>query len=77
MISGCRWIAFLALVWCLHLVAASNTDHAYRIASLIDSAKHATLGERGANSRVQNAVYWLATARGAGRKARNGARPGP
>ena len=44
-------------------VAAAQTDHAKQIASLLDPAKLATLGERGANPRVQKAVYWLAAAR--------------
>jgi hypothetical protein len=47
---------------------AAQTDYARHIASLIDPAKLATLGERGANSRVQKAVYWLATARVEGQK---------
>ena len=47
---------------------AAQADHASEIASLIDPAKLATLGERGANSRVQKAVYWLATARKEGQK---------
>jgi hypothetical protein len=52
----------IALLCCLPL-AAAQTDYAQQIASLIDPAKLATLGERGANSRVQKAVYWLAVAR--------------
>jgi hypothetical protein len=58
---------FLALIWCLPLQAA-HTDCARRIAPLIDPAKLATLGKRGANQRVQKCVYWLAEAREAGQK---------
>ena len=58
---------FLSKLLCWVLLAfqaaAAQFDHAARIASLIDPAKLATLGERGANPRVQKAVYWLATAR--------------
>ena len=50
---------FLALTWCLPLLAA-RTDYAKRIAPLIDPAKLATLGKQGANQRVQKVVYWLA-----------------
>ena len=57
----------LALIWSLPLIAA-QTDYASHIASLIDPAKLATLGKRGANTRVQKAVYWLATARKEGEK---------
>ena len=52
---------FLALICCLPLLAA-QTDCAKRIAPLIDPAKLATLGKRGANQRVEKAVYWLAAA---------------
>jgi hypothetical protein len=38
-------------------------DYAGTIAALIDPAKLATLGPRGANPRVQKAVYWLEMAR--------------
>ncbi len=47
---------------------AAQADHAQHIATLIDPAKLATLGERGANPRVQKAVYWLAMARRQGEK---------
>jgi hypothetical protein len=47
---------------------ATQIDYAQDIASLIAPAKLATLGERGANSRVQKAVYWLAVARSHGNK---------
>jgi len=55
------------LGWCIAALAANN-DHSAQIASLIDPAKLATLGERGANSRVQKVVYLLATARTEGQK---------
>ena len=61
------WITFLALVACLPLFAG-QTDYAKRLAPLIDPAKLATLGKRGANTRVQKAMYWLATARKEGEK---------
>jgi hypothetical protein len=57
----------LALICCLPLLAA-QTDCAKRIAPLIDPAKLVTLGKRGANQRVEKAVYWLAAARAAGQK---------
>src|SRR6266516_4600535 len=41
----------------------AQADNAANIASLIDPAKLATLGERGANPRIQKAVYWLQSAR--------------
>lgn len=56
----------LALLWCLPLFAASPTDYAGHIASLIDPAKLKKLGNREANPRVQKCVYWLATAQSAG-----------
>jgi hypothetical protein len=58
---------FLALTFCLPLLAA-QTDYAKRIAPLIDPAKLSTLGKRGANQRVEKAVYWLVAARAAGQK---------
>ena len=57
---GLLLLAFQAL--------AAQTDCAKRIAPLIDPAKLATLGKRGANQRVEKAVYWLAAARAAGQK---------
>jgi hypothetical protein len=42
---------------------ASVSDYAAKVAPLIDPAKLATLGPRGANPRVQKVVYWLAMAR--------------
>jgi hypothetical protein len=58
------------LIWLLLAAqaVAAQADYAQHIASLIDPAKLATLGERGANPRVQKAVYWLATARKEGQK---------
>jgi hypothetical protein len=53
------------LCWLL-LVAqavAVPSDHASKIASLIDPAKLSRLGKRGANTREQKAVYWLEMAR--------------
>jgi len=62
----------LSILLCWLLVAAhalgAHTDCAQNIASLIDPAKLATLGQRGANPRVQKAVYWLAEARKEGQK---------
>jgi hypothetical protein len=62
----------LSVLLCWFLLAfqaaAAQADHASKIASLIDPAKLATLGERGANQRVQKAVYWLAAARTEGQK---------
>ncbi|MCX6925211.1 MAG: hypothetical protein NT154_18670 [Verrucomicrobia bacterium] len=62
----------LSILLCSLLLAAqavaAQADYAQHIASLIDPAKLATLGERGANPRVQKAVYWLATARKDGEK---------
>jgi hypothetical protein len=51
-----------------HADGISGRDNAQHIASLIDPAKLATLGKRGANQRVEKAVYWLAEAREAGQK---------
>lgn len=67
--SPCRLRPLLlaaALLLATCLAPAAAVDPASRIASLIDPAKLATLGERGANPRVQKAVYWLATAQAAG-----------
>ena len=41
-------------------------DYAARITPLIDPAKLATLGRRGANPRIHKCVYWLDAARKAG-----------
>jgi hypothetical protein len=56
------------LLCCSLGVLGGTTDHAARIANLIAPAKLSTLSERGANPRVQKAVYWLATARTEGQK---------
>ena len=64
------WTTLLPLSWCLSAVAR-NTDYAHPLASLIDPAKLATLGPRGANPRVQKAVHWLETARQTGQKPEN------
>jgi len=53
----------LFLIPLLLAVAVCAEDCAAKIATLIDPAKLATLGKRGADSRVQKCVYWLAEAR--------------
>lgn len=55
----------LALIACATLLArgADKSDPADNIATLISPQKLATLGKRGANPRVQKAVYWIETAR--------------
>ena len=62
----------LSILLCWLLLAAqtvaAQADYAKNIASLIDPAKLATLGKRGANTRIQKAVYWLAAARKEGEK---------
>ena len=62
----------LSTLLCWLLLAAqavaAQADYAQHIASLIDPAKLATLGKRGANPRVQKAVYWLAAAQKEGEK---------
>jgi hypothetical protein len=55
-----RLLLFVPL---LLAVAVCAEDFAAKIAPLIDPAKLATLGKRGADSRVQKCVYWLAEAR--------------
>jgi hypothetical protein len=64
LLSGC----LATLVCCLGLHAAQPPDYARNIASLIDPARLKTLVPRGAHSRVQKCLYWLATARSAGQK---------
>ncbi len=59
-------LAFALLATCVLAFAADIDTHGAKIAPLIDPAKLATLGERGANPRVQKIVYWLATARSEG-----------
>lgn len=44
-------------------LAGPVEDYAERIAPLIEPAKLATLGPRGASQRVQKATYWLAMAK--------------
>jgi hypothetical protein len=63
-------LRYLLLCWLLlaSQAGAAQTDYAHHVASLIDPAKLATLGKRGANPRIQKAVYWLAAARKAGQK---------
>jgi len=56
----------LFLVPLLLAFAVCAEAFAGKIAPLIDPAKLATLGKRGANSRVQKCVYWLEEARKAG-----------
>jgi len=57
---------FLCLLPLFLALAVCAEDYSARIAPLIDPAKLAALGKRGANSRVQKCVYWLAVARAAG-----------
>ena len=59
---------FLVPVLLLLALTLNAQDYAANIASLIEPSKLATLGKRGANSRVQKCVYWLATAKAAGEK---------
>ena len=66
---GAGVLCALLCWWLLAAQAvAAQTDYAQQMASLIDPVKLATLGERGANSRVQKAMYWLATARSEGKR---------
>jgi hypothetical protein len=55
-----RLLLFVPL---LLAVSVCAEDFATRIAPLIEPARLATLGKRGADSRVQKCVYWLAEAR--------------
>jgi len=61
-----RLMRALYTLLCLVLLAfkatAAATNYAANLASLLHPAKLATLGPRGANPRVQKAVYWLAVA---------------
>src|SRR5262245_35241993 len=59
------WIVPL-LLWSLVAHCRQVDPPVQAIASLIDPAKLATLGKRGANPRIQKCVYWLATARSQG-----------
>lgn len=60
-----RFLFCLALLLSLALNAQ---DFANKIVPLIDPAKLATLGPRGANPRIQKCIYWLAEAQKAGEK---------
>ena len=51
------------LVSALCCLAGTVEDYASTISPLIDPAKLATLGNRGANQRVRKYVYWLGMAR--------------
>ncbi len=66
-------LQFLASVCLLFLGlscrAGDAVDYTAKISPLIDPHKLATLGQRGANPRVQKYVYWLAEAERAGRSA--------
>jgi len=42
--------------------ATTAAEYAQNLAPLIDPAKLATLGKRGANTRIEKAVYWISTA---------------
>jgi hypothetical protein len=62
-------LALAALAFALFAPASLAADKsataaacAQNLAPLIDPAKLATLGKRGANTRVEKAVYWLITA---------------
>lgn len=55
----CSLFLFLTL-------ALRAEDHAAHLTPLIDPAKLATLGRRGANPRIHKCVYWLDAARKAG-----------
>jgi hypothetical protein len=61
----------LAVAMALPGRAADSSDPATNIATLINPGKLATLGKRGANTRVQKCVYWLATARQSGANVTN------
>jgi len=65
--TASRWVASFFLPTALLSRSDGNPEHyAERAAPLIDPAKLATLGERGANPRVQKYVAQLAEARRAG-----------
>ena len=51
------------LLSALCCLAGTVEDYARNIAPLIDPAKLATLGPRGANQRVQKVTYWMAMAK--------------
>jgi hypothetical protein len=56
-------LVFVALLGWLLTAFPAAADSTAIISSLIDPAKLARLGPRGANPRVQKCVYWLAMAR--------------
>jgi hypothetical protein len=56
----------LCLLVFLHVLALRAEDYAARLTPLIDPAKLATLGRRGANPRIHKCIYWLVAARKAG-----------
>lgn len=64
--AGRSLIGLFLLASALTLSATSAENYAERIAPLIDPAKLATLGERGANPRVQKYVAHLAEAKKSG-----------
>jgi hypothetical protein len=57
-----RLAVFLTALQALSAAAARLESYSSKLAPLIDPAKLATLGERGANPRVQKAVAILAEA---------------
>jgi hypothetical protein len=62
-----RLAFFFPLLLAAALALGSSVDeYAAKVAPLIDPAKLATLGTRGANPRVQKITYWLATAKAEG-----------
>jgi hypothetical protein len=62
------WSIYLSWFLLASPAIGASLDRAHQLAALIEPSKLATLGERGANSRVQKAVYWLATCRQEGEK---------
>ena len=59
-----RFGVTLVLLFSLAIAFAGPVeDYAAKLAPLIDPAKLAKLRERGANPRVQKAVYWIAKGR--------------
>ena len=63
-----RWLYAALLVCCMAATGSHAADFSKSIAALIAPEKLATLGPRGANSRVQKAVAQLEAARAAGLK---------
>jgi hypothetical protein len=61
---------FCTFCWLLLALQCSSApaDYPAQIASLIDPANMATLGERSANPRIQKAVHWLAAAQKQGER---------